>query len=141
MRQHLESNGARVLRASELNNASVEDLKRGYFIIPHDVEVDLTALPERAGLHITLVTNWWVERCLYGKHLVDPADDVLSRPFERRTISGRFTPHISFLVTDVVRFLWTNHQFDRLFRHRVTACDKSGHIDGYGDSSASTEMV
>ncbi|CAE7021196.1 hypothetical protein PTT_12211 [Pyrenophora teres f. teres 0-1] len=88
LRQHLESNGGRVLRASDLNSSSIEDLERGYLIIPHDVEVDLTTLPERAGSHIPLVTNWWVERCLYGKRLVDPADDVLSRPFESRTVSG-----------------------------------------------------
>ena len=138
----MESNGARVLGTSHLNDSSLEDLKRGFFIIPHDVEVDLTTLPEHAGSHIPLVTNWWVERCLYGKRLVDPADDVLSRPFENRTISGKFGLRFSFfLVTDVVRFLWTHYQFDRLFRHRITACDKSGHIDGYGDSSASTEMV
>ncbi|KAG9190977.1 hypothetical protein G6011_09065 [Alternaria panax] len=88
LRQHLESNGAHVMRADHLNNASSEDLRRGYFVIPHDVEVDLTALPERAGSHLSLVTNWWVERCLYGKRLVDPTDDVLSRPFEKLSISG-----------------------------------------------------
>ncbi|EDU48754.1 subunit of DNA polymerase II [Pyrenophora tritici-repentis Pt-1C-BFP] len=88
LRQHLESNGARVLSASDLDSSSIEDLERGYFIVPHDVEVDLTTLPDRAGSHIPLVTNWWVERCLYGKRLVDPAEDVLSRPFESRTISG-----------------------------------------------------
>ncbi|CAN9277839.1 unnamed protein product [Alternaria alternata] len=88
LRQHLESNGAHVMRVADLNNASSEDLRRGYFVIPHDVEVDLTALPERAGSHLNLVTNWWVERCLYGKRLVDPASDVLSRPFQKLSISG-----------------------------------------------------
>ncbi|RAR01717.1 subunit of dna polymerase ii [Stemphylium lycopersici] len=88
LRQHLESNGARVIRAVDLNNFSLDELRRGYFVIPHDAEADLTALPEHAGSSISLVTNWWVERCLYGKRLVDPAEDVLSRPFERLSISG-----------------------------------------------------
>ena len=39
---------------------------------------------------MNLVTNWWVERCLYGKRLVDPADDILSRPFDNHSISGEF---------------------------------------------------
>jgi DNA replication regulator DPB11 len=93
LREHLESKGARVLRASELNNSSLDDLRRGYFVIPHDAELDLADLPERAGSLITVVTNWWVERCLYGKRLVDPADDVLSRPFESFSISGKFGTH------------------------------------------------
>ncbi|KAI4652375.1 hypothetical protein J4E93_002577 [Alternaria ventricosa] len=88
LRQHLESNGAHVIHATDLNNAPSDDLRRGYFVIPHDVEVDSAALPGRAGSHMNLVTNWWVERCLYGKRLVDPSDDVLSRPFEKLSISG-----------------------------------------------------
>jgi DNA replication regulator DPB11 len=92
LRKHLESHGARVLHTNELNNCSLDDLRRGYFVIPHDVEVGLADLPERAGSLITIVTNWWVERCLYGKRLVEPAEDDLSRPFERLGISGKFTP-------------------------------------------------
>ncbi|KAI4630456.1 hypothetical protein J4E80_001391 [Alternaria sp. BMP 0032] len=88
LRQHLESNGAHVIHATDLNNAPSDDLRRGYFVIPHDVEVDSAALPGRAGEHMNLATNWWVERCLYGKRLVDPSDDVLSRPFEKLSISG-----------------------------------------------------
>ncbi|KAL6163554.1 protein kinase activating protein dpb11 [Exserohilum turcicum] len=88
LRQHLESNGARVIRTIDLNNSPLDLLKPGYLVIPHDTEVDLTALPDQAGAHLSLVTNWWVERCLYGKRLVDPADDVLSRPFQRLSISG-----------------------------------------------------
>ncbi|KAI4696200.1 uncharacterized protein J4E88_000372 [Alternaria novae-zelandiae] len=88
LRQHLESNGAHVIHATDLNNAQSDDLRRGYFVIPHDVEVDSAALPGRAGEHMNLATNWWVERCLYGKRLVDPSVDVLSRPFEKLSISG-----------------------------------------------------
>ncbi|KAI4919962.1 hypothetical protein J4E90_002102 [Alternaria incomplexa] len=88
LRQHLESNGAHVIHATDLNNAPSDDLRRGYLVIPHDVEVDSAALPGRAGEHMNLATNWWVERCLYGKRLVDPSDDVLSRPFEKLSISG-----------------------------------------------------
>ncbi|KAF2825793.1 hypothetical protein CC86DRAFT_351787 [Ophiobolus disseminans] len=88
LRQHLQDGGAQVPQSTELNTFPPDDLRRGYLVVPHDAEVDLTSLPERAGSLLNLVTNWWVERCLYGKCLVDPTKDVLSRPFDNRNISG-----------------------------------------------------
>ncbi|KAF2633079.1 hypothetical protein BU25DRAFT_487420 [Macroventuria anomochaeta] len=90
LQDHLEKNGARVLSSNDLDKISPEELRRGYLVIPHDVEADVTSgsLPERAGSITNLVTNWWVERCLYGKRLVDPTDDVLSRPFDKLSING-----------------------------------------------------
>lgn len=123
MRQHLESNGAQVIRVIDLNNFSLDQLKQSYVVIPHDAEIDLTALPAHAGSYVSLVTNWWVERCLYGKRLVDPADDVLSRPFERLSISGMFVAHKSLVGSDVVRVLRLDHQLHGVFRHRIAACD------------------
>ncbi|KAF1996794.1 hypothetical protein P154DRAFT_306632 [Amniculicola lignicola CBS 123094] len=88
LQTHLASNGAGVLRSSdELAEFSSDDLRRGYLVVPHDVQTDLRALPEAAG-GMSLVTNWWVEQCLFGKRLVDPSDHVLSRPFNKLSISG-----------------------------------------------------
>lgn len=131
MRQHLESNGARVIRVIDLNNFPLDQLKQSYVVIPHDAEIDLTALPAHAGSYVSWVTNWWVERCLYGKRLVDPADDVLSRPFERLSISGMFVAHKSLIGSDVVRVLRLDHQLHGVFRHRIAACDQSRHTYGY----------
>lgn len=60
-------------------------------MIPHDVEVGVVSgtLPEGAGSIANLVTNWWVERCLHGKRLVDPTADILSRPFDKLRINGK----------------------------------------------------
>lgn len=88
LREHLVSHGARVISADELNNFSSDDLRRGYLVVPHDTEADLTTLPDRVGSAMNLVTNWWVERCLYGKSLVNPADHVLCRPFDKLSVSG-----------------------------------------------------
>ncbi|UPX15095.1 protein kinase activating protein dpb11 [Ascochyta rabiei] len=90
LQNHLEKNGARVSSSTDLDRFSAEELKHGYLVIPHDVEVDAVSgsLPGRAGTITNLVTNWWVERCLYGKRLVDPTDDVLSRPFDKLSING-----------------------------------------------------
>jgi DNA replication regulator DPB11 len=92
-----------VLRVDELDNVVTDDLNQGFLVLPHDTKVDLTSgsLPERAGC-LTLVTNWWVERCLYGKILVDPTNDVLSRPFDKLRISGMSqTLHILLTSADV----------------------------------------
>ncbi|KAJ8110343.1 hypothetical protein OPT61_g6793 [Boeremia exigua] len=90
LHEHLEKNGAHVLSKNNLENIASERLKRGYLVVPHDVEVDAVSgyLPELAGSMMNLVTNWWVERCLYGKRLVDPTADVLSRPFNKLRING-----------------------------------------------------
>jgi len=88
LRHHLNSHGARVLSANELNNASVNDLTRAFLVLPHDAEVDLAGIPERAGSLVWIASNWWVERCLHGKRLVNPAEDVLSRPFGKLSIGG-----------------------------------------------------
>lgn len=76
-------------QVSDLNTFRPEEIRSGFLVIPHDVQVDTTSIPERAGATLNLVTNWWVERCLYGKRLVDPADDILSRPFDNHNISGK----------------------------------------------------
>ncbi|KAF1966386.1 hypothetical protein BU23DRAFT_544568 [Bimuria novae-zelandiae CBS 107.79] len=88
LREHLDSNGAVVVGdATELDNFSADDLGEGFVLVPHDAQTDLTSLPEAAGT-MSLVTNWWVERCLHGKTLVDPTDCVLCRPFDKPSISG-----------------------------------------------------
>ena len=89
LREHLDSNGAEVVCDAEaLCGLAADELGRGFLLVPHDVQLDLTSLPEAAG-GMTSVTNWWVERCLHGKCLVHPADYVLSTPFNKLSISGR----------------------------------------------------
>ncbi|KAH6642346.1 hypothetical protein C7974DRAFT_99688 [Boeremia exigua] len=90
LHEHLEKNGAHALNSNNLEGISSEHLTRGFLVIPHDVEVDVVSgsLPARAGTIGNLVTNWWVERCLHGKCLVDPTTDVLSRPFDKLSING-----------------------------------------------------
>ena len=80
-----------MISGNDLDAVPSDELRRGYLVIPHDVEVNVVSrtLPERAGSMRNLVTNWWVERCLYGKRLVDPTEDVLSRPFDKLSINGK----------------------------------------------------
>jgi hypothetical protein len=107
-------------------------------VIPHDVEVDVASgsLPERAGSIAHLVTNWWVERCLFGKRLVDPTDDVLSRPFDKLSINGKLLVPVqitSLVMLTYARVLRANGKLYGIFWNRASACDESHHINGYGN--------
>jgi DNA replication regulator DPB11 len=87
-----------VIRTSgELDAFPNNDLTRGFLVVPHDVPTDLTALPEGAG-KLCLATNWWVERCLHSKTLVNPTDNVLCRPFDKQSISGSCSPEVTRVV-------------------------------------------
>ncbi|KAL6709197.1 protein kinase activating protein dpb11 [Coniothyrium glycines] len=88
LHNYLESLGARVLHTHDVNNSSSDDLRHGFLVVPHDAQADLTDFSDRAGSLLNLVSNWWVERCLHTKRLVDPADSVLNRPFEKLSIAG-----------------------------------------------------
>ncbi|KAL5427530.1 hypothetical protein PMIN04_001295 [Paraphaeosphaeria minitans] len=87
LREHLDSNGAVVVcDAAELEQFAADDLGEGFVLVPHDVQPNLTSLPDAAGA-MSVVTNWWVERCLHGKCLVDPTDFVLCKPFDKLNVS------------------------------------------------------
>lgn len=83
-----------IRKSTEIENFSSDDLTRGFLVVPHDVPVDLMLLPEGAGM-MCLATNWWVERCLHGKSLVNPTDNVLCTPFDKISISGMYLCSIS----------------------------------------------
>lgn len=87
----------------ELIGFSPDDLRRGYLVVPHDVIGNLQPLPEAAG-HLNLVTNWWVERCLHAKVLVDHTENVLCRPFDKLRVSGTYWSEAPFGNANVIRF-------------------------------------
>lgn len=108
-------------------------------MIPHDVEVDVVSgtLPERAGSIANLVTNWWVERCLFGKRLVDPTEDVLSRPFDKLSINGKLLVPVqitSSVMLTSARVLRANGKHYGILWHRAAACDESHYTYGYGNN-------
>src|SRR5882757_6375172 len=96
LREHLISNGAAVARTTaELEQESHDGLQYGFLIVPHDVaSTELPAVPEPAG-RLCRVTNWWVEKCLYRKGLVDPVGEVLCRPFKRLGVDGTWRTQFS----------------------------------------------
>ncbi|KAH7139065.1 hypothetical protein B0J11DRAFT_34395 [Dendryphion nanum] len=88
LRDHIGNNGAAMLQSSEeIHQLSSDDLRQAFLVIPHDAVIDLTSLPGGAG-NMSLVTNWWVERCLHSKSLIDPSESILCTPFNKLRING-----------------------------------------------------
>lgn len=85
----LEPNGAHVVRTpTELEDASVNAFfKDRYLLIPHTDPDEALKLPEVPANTIT-ATEWWVERCIHYKRLLNPVEDVLSRPLWKAEVTA-----------------------------------------------------
>ncbi|TKA62188.1 hypothetical protein B0A55_12098 [Friedmanniomyces simplex] len=80
--QHfLQPHGATVVKTvTELEESSrAATFLAGYLLMPHAFSGSQMEPPEVPGGTRT-VTEWWVERCLHTKKLIDPANDALSQP-------------------------------------------------------------
>lgn len=78
LHRFLTPNGAKIVHSpEELENASTDPFFKGrYIIVPHvGADVDQPAGPPGTSI----VTEWWVERCIHTRRLLDPGVDVLSR--------------------------------------------------------------
>lgn len=100
LQKYLEPNGARMVKSSrELENASCDPFfKARYLLVPHTQSPPTSPRPEvPAGTRIA--TEWWVERCIHYKQLLDPTSDALSRP-----LPETFIPEFSNLVVSTTGF-------------------------------------
>ena len=59
-----------------------------FMVVPHDKPLDVLKRGTSPTGAYTLVTEWWIERCLHRKRLVDPEQDVTSTPFASFPIPG-----------------------------------------------------
>ena len=101
---YLAENGAQVLSRDDLqlqDNLDAEDDVKTPFspksqigvIVPHDISIsELDAFSSTWFLpsHCSLVTDWWVEKCLYDKTLASK-DFVLYQPLKNHPIEGMFS--------------------------------------------------
>jgi DNA replication regulator DPB11 len=55
--------------------------------VPHNSP--LSMCPEMTKGHATIVNEWWIERCIHYKSLVDPEANVTSRPFPCFPLAGK----------------------------------------------------
>ncbi|KAK1821787.1 protein kinase activating protein dpb11 [Friedmanniomyces endolithicus] len=77
----LEPQGATIVKTVNQLEVSSRNLafRAGYLLVPHALDgrhMEPPDVPEGTKT----VTEWWVERCIHTKKLIDPANDVLSRP-------------------------------------------------------------
>lgn len=84
----LQQNAAVVLNApSELTDANrTRRDDRQYLLVPR-LETQSSERPPDLPTGIVVATEWWVERCIHYKRLLDPCEDVLSRPMKDRAIA------------------------------------------------------
>ncbi|KAI9775550.1 MAG: hypothetical protein M1839_001028 [Geoglossum umbratile] len=111
LREHLSSHDAEISSSiSELSQPDpAHSFSTTYVVVPHSSP--LSECPDIPEGKVTIVNEWWIERCLYCKDFVDPEANVTSRPFpcfpiagfEQMTIcstafGGVDLPHVSKLV-------------------------------------------
>jgi DNA replication regulator DPB11 len=71
-----------------LSQCESGELEDGYLVLPHHLALeDLPPLPPQAeGLQ--RATEWWLERCLVAKRLIDPSSDPFCRPLANLMVQG-----------------------------------------------------
>jgi DNA replication regulator DPB11 len=67
----------------------VHELEHGIMIVPDDLRLDDIPPTPQPAARLCKVTNWWVEKCLYLKKWVDPANDIMSKPFPAFPVQGQ----------------------------------------------------
>ncbi|OQN97416.1 hypothetical protein B0A48_16575 [Cryoendolithus antarcticus] len=77
----LTGNGAVVLAdKDELHNVKSRPHYRATFVlVPHDL-ADRPGFLDNVSEDTIIATQWWVERCMRSKNLLNPESDVFSRP-------------------------------------------------------------
>jgi len=101
----LRSHGANIVDdIAELLLPSGHDVVEScYLLIPHTTSVSDTLRIPEGGVQPTVVTELWVERCLYQKMFEDPRAHVTSTPFPSFPIAGNEYARIVYL--NVLRLL------------------------------------
>lgn len=69
--------GADVVASQELQGNS--DAAHCFVVLPHQPPASAACF--RSDCNLTVATEWWVERCIYAKNVLDPTQDHFSQPF------------------------------------------------------------
>ena len=90
LRDHLLSNDAEIASSIvELSQSTPDTLaSEGYIIVPHTSDRKQQPEPPPSQIPLHTVSEWWLERCLHRKIVVDPEVDTASFPFQKYPISG-----------------------------------------------------
>ena len=62
----------------------------GYLLVPHTSSVnDIPPIPDTMS-RPAIVTDMWVERCLFRKDFIQPQANITNIPFPRFPIPGKY---------------------------------------------------
>lgn len=80
------TNGATIVEATEIESQS--ERSEVLVVVPHDIGGErLAELPEALD-KADKVNEWWVEKCLHGKSIIEYTSSSLYQPFRRTKIAG-----------------------------------------------------
>ena len=97
LQRHLLSHDGIILTdISSLPDRTFEDCsEHHYLLVPHAMcRTELPSFHESLQ-RPTIVTDLWLERCLYNKQLISPSAHILHRPFFDAPIEGIWGPSSS----------------------------------------------
>lgn len=89
LRKHVEANGGTILQFCDLVNSRNQP-PNTLCIAPHEKTIDEFRdgfEQQKADLDIQVVSDLWVEKCIFSKHLVDADSTPFCRPLKTRKIS------------------------------------------------------
>ncbi|KAM0722141.1 hypothetical protein Q7P37_001582 [Cladosporium fusiforme] len=87
--QYLLPNGARVVKRLEDLESHEDDehFSKRCILVPHQQPFQHVHITKSLSGTVT-ATEWWVERCIHHKQIVDPEQDILSQPLWDLEILG-----------------------------------------------------
>jgi DNA replication regulator DPB11 len=85
--QYLEPNGAHVAKRLEDLETIGDEYEKRCILVPHAQSEENAHLPQSSSGTV-IATEWWVERCIHYKQILDPEQDVLSQPLWNLNILG-----------------------------------------------------
>ena len=76
-----------------LSHCPDEEFNHGYLVLPHNLQQRQTKQNALADLpspddRLCQVSEWWVEKCLHRKVLLDPIENTLCQPFQKSSVQG-----------------------------------------------------
>ncbi|KAI9672451.1 MAG: hypothetical protein M1829_004530 [Trizodia sp. TS-e1964] len=89
LKSHLVSNGAKIVSSiAQLTQNTQSEALSSILLIPHDLAPRHRPLIPASLNPVSIVTEMWVEKCLYGRVFINPQEDAACRPFPLFPLPG-----------------------------------------------------
>lgn len=127
LERHLRSHDADIVD----DNSGLRP-QNSFIVVPFTTSASEASLYAKGDVVATVVTDFWVERCIFQKRDEDPGAHVLNTPFPKFLLKG-IDPNSFY--SDIVnihecRVRRHDHLFYWIPRNRITPYVKSREADG-----------